>query len=128
MRPLTLSVVSAFLVTLCFIGPVSGENPKSPEKTKDLLDIGKKSYDQNCAACHGLKGDARTPAGNALKPPPPDFENALKDWPDSKGDAGKIFEIITRGIPDSAMMGWSQLPEKERWGLVYYVMDFSKAK
>jgi len=101
---------------------------KAPQKTKELSDLGKKSWNQNCAVCHGATGDAKTPAGNALTPHPPDFTKALKDWPDSKGAPEKIFNIITKGIPDSAMMGWSQLPENERWGLVYYILEFSKAK
>ena len=113
---------------LFVVAPVYCQNSKPSTMTKELTDLGKKSYEQNCEACHGLKGDANTPAGNALTPHPPDFTKALKDWPDSKGDPEKIFNIITKGISDSAMAGWSQLPEKERWGLVYYVTGFSKEK
>jgi mono/diheme cytochrome c family protein len=116
------------LAALLIVAPVFCQNSKPPTMTKELTDLGKKSFEQNCAVCHGLKGDANTPAGNALTPRPPDFTKALKDWPDSKGDPGKIFDLITKGIPDSAMMGWSQLSEKERWGLVYYIMEFSKEK
>jgi high-affinity iron transporter len=118
------------LAALFIMSPVFGlgQNPNPPEKSKELIDLGKKSYDQNCAVCHGLKGDADTPAGKGLTPRPPDFTRALKDWPDSKGYPEKIFNIVTKGISDSAMMGWSQLPEKERWGLVYYMIEFSKEK
>jgi mono/diheme cytochrome c family protein len=119
-----LMLLAAFLI----VAPVFCHDSKLPAKTKELTDLGKKSYDQNCAACHGLKGDADTPAGKALTPHPPDFTKALKDWPDSKGAAAKIFEITTKGIPNSSMAGWGQLPENERWGLVYYLMEFPKEK
>jgi hypothetical protein len=68
------------------------------------------------------------PTARSFNPPPSDFAEALKNWPKTKGELGKIFEVITKGIPNSAMIGWGQLPEKERWGLVYYVMEFSKEK
>jgi mono/diheme cytochrome c family protein len=120
-------VIFLIILTAAFTSAaVFSQTAKPPQRTNELIDLGKKSYNQNCAVCHGLKGNADTPAGKAITPPPPDFTRALKDWPDSKGDAGNIFEIITKGIPNSAMSGWSQLPEKERWGLVYYMMDFSK--
>jgi mono/diheme cytochrome c family protein len=122
---ITLLVI---LIALFIVTPVFSQKGNPPQKTKELMDIGKKSYDMNCAVCHGLKGNADTPAGKAITPPPPDFSRALKDWPDSKGDTGKIFEVITKGIPNSAMPGWGQLPENERWGLVYYLIEFAAGK
>jgi high-affinity iron transporter len=107
---------------------VLGQVPKVPKKTPELLTLGKKVYEQNCSACHGAKGDGKGPAGVVLKPPPNDFNNPLKEWPNTKGDPNKIFEVITKGIPNSAMVKWDQLPEKERWGLVYTVLGFSAPK
>ncbi len=52
----------------------------------------------------------------------------MKDWPNTKGNPEKIFEVISNGIPNSAMVAWKQFSEKERWGLVYYVMGFSSQK
>ncbi len=102
-----------------------GEDPKPPKKTPDLVSLGKKLYEQNCTPCHGPKGEGKGPFANALTPHPSDFALPLKDWPNTKGDPQKIFDLITKGIPNSAMVGWPQLSEKERWGLVYRVMDFS---
>jgi hypothetical protein len=58
-------------------------------------------------------------------PHPSDFALPLKDWPSTKGNPEKIFAVITKGIPNSVMAGWPQLSDKERWGLVYRVMEFS---
>jgi len=119
-----LVLLAAFLVTV----PVFCQTATPPQKTKELTDLGKKSFDQNCATCHGANGNADTPAGKAITPHPPDLTMELKDWPGTKGDPAKLFDVVTKGVSDTAMMGWSQLPEKERWGLVYYIMGFAKAK
>lgn len=95
------------------------------KKTPELLSQGKKLFEQNCVTCHGPKGDGKGQLGAALKPPPSDFTKPLKQWPYSKGDLKKVFEAITRGIPNTSMVKWDQLSEKERWALVYTVEGFA---
>ncbi len=102
-----------------------GAEAKPPKKTPDLISLGKKLYDQNCVPCHGAKGEGKGALAATLTPHPSDFALPLKDWPNTKGDPEKIFQVITKGIPNSAMVGWPQVSEKERWGLVYRVMEFS---
>jgi len=113
------------LFLLASLGVALGTLPGAPKKTADLVNIGKKLYEQNCTPCHGPKGEGKGPLAATLTPHPSDFALPLKDWPNTKGDLEKIFEVITKGIPSSAMVGWPQLSEKERWGLVYRVIDFS---
>jgi lipopolysaccharide export system protein LptA len=98
-----------------------GEKKKSPE----LLKEGKRIYEQACASCHGSNGDGKGSGGAALDPRPTDFGMPLKEWPHTKGDSQKVFEVISKGIPSSAMTAWTQYSEQQRWGLVYSVMDFS---
>jgi high-affinity iron transporter len=105
-----------------------GQAPKPPKKTPELLAQGKKFYEQNCSVCHGSKGDGKGPAGVALQPPPTNFTKPLKEWPNTKGDLSKVFEVITKGIPNSAMVKWDQFSEKERWALVYTVLSFAPTK
>ena len=100
-------------------------DPVAPKKTPELLKEGKKIFEQVCASCHGSKGDGKGSAGAALKPPPTDLQKPLKGWPNTKGDPQKIFEVISKGIPNSAMVAWTQYSEQQRWALVYTVMDFS---
>jgi mono/diheme cytochrome c family protein len=120
---LVMIVLSVFFFSLP--GAAIGRDSKPPKKTSELLSLGKKLFEQNCVACHGTKGDGKGPAGVALKPSPSDFAEPLKKWPNTKGDPQKIFEVISKGIANSAMVGWSQFSEKERWGLVYYVIEFA---
>jgi high-affinity iron transporter len=89
------------------------------------LNKGKKIFEQTCAPCHGSKGDGKGPAGAVLKPPPNDFRKPLKEWPYTKGDLQKIFEAISKGIPNSSMVAWAQYSEQERWALTYTVMEFA---
>lgn len=118
-----VAVGSLFLLTT--IGLAA--DPAPPKKTPELQKEGKKVFEQVCASCHGSKGDGKGPAGAALTPPPTDFQKSLKEWPDTKGDPQKIFEVISKGIPNSAMIAWTQYSDEQRWALVYTVMAFSKS-
>jgi high-affinity iron transporter len=122
----SLSVlIVVFLLTFPLLDTALGKDPIPPSKTPELLVQGKKVYEVNCSPCHGTKGDGKGPAGAVLKPPPNDFANPLKDWPHTKGNLNKIFEVLTKGIPNSAMVKWDHLPEKDRWALAYTVVEFS---
>lgn len=119
----TWIVMAGFLFLLT---PISfGADSKPPRKSPELLKEGRKIYDQICATCHGSNGDGKGAAGAVLKPPPSDFRNALKEWPNTKGDPRKIFEVISKGIPNSGMVAWTQYTEQQRWALVYTVMEFA---
>ena len=124
MKKRTWIVVVGSLFLLTAIGLAA--NPAPPKKTPQLLKEGKKVYEQVCASCHGSKGDGKGSAGAALTPPPTDFQRPFKEWPNTKGDPQKVFVVISKGIPNSAMVAWTQYSEQQRWALVYTVMEFSK--
>jgi mono/diheme cytochrome c family protein len=121
------SVILGSIFLLSFSGSALGQAKNPPSKTTELVAKGKKLYEQNCSPCHGEKGDGKGPAGVALKPAPNDFNRPLKEWPTTKGDPRKIFEVISKGIPNSAMVKWDHLSEQERWSLAYAVMEFAAA-
>ena len=123
MKRWTWIVIVGTLFLLATIGLAA--NPPPPKKTPELLKEGKQIFEQVCASCHGSNGDGKGPAGAVLKPPPTDFQKPLKEWPNTKGDTQKIFEVISKGIPNSAMVAWTQYSEQQRWALVYCIMDFS---
>jgi len=123
---LCLLIAGSFLFFL--LGTALAKDPGPPKKTPELLSQGKKVYDQNCVTCHGPKGDGKGQLGAALKPAPSDFTKPLKEWPNTKGEAKKVSEVISKGIPNSAMVKWDQLPEQERWALVYFVVEFASPK
>jgi high-affinity iron transporter len=116
--------IIATVVGLSFALAFAGD-PKSPKKTPELLKEGGKIFEQTCAPCHGTKGDGKGPAGVALKPPPTDFQKPLKEWPNTKGNLEKIFDVISKGIPNSAMVAWPQYSDQQRWGLTYMVTGFA---
>lgn len=120
-----LQVIVAGSLVLLLLGMAFAKDPSPPKKTPELLAQGKKLYEQNCSMCHGPKGDGKGQLGAALKPAPSDFAEPLKQWPNTKGDLQKIFDVISKGIPNSAMVKWDQLSAEERWALVYYVVNFS---
>lgn len=125
-KVISLIFIGAFFL-LFSIGEAVGKDPGPPKRTSQLVTVGKKLYEQNCVTCHGVKGDGKGPAAVALKPSPSDFAEPLNKWPVTKGKSAEIFEVISKGIPHSAMVKWDQLSEKERWGLAYFVMEFAKA-
>jgi len=127
MRKILNLVITGSLL-LFLLGIAHAKDPIPPKKTPELLNQGKKLYEQNCAPCHGAKGDGKGPAGLALKPPPRTFNLPLSQWTYSKGDLKKVFEVITKGIPNTAMVKWDHLSEQERWALVYYVAEFPASK
>ena len=123
-----LRVVVVVSLLLFLLGTALAEDPSPPKKTPELLSQGKKLYDQNCVTCHGPKGDGKGQLGTALKPVPSDFTKPFHQWAFGKGDLKKVFDVITKGIPNSSMVKWDQLPEQERWALVYSVVEFASPK
>jgi high-affinity iron transporter len=114
----------AFVVGFFFLLASNGHS-KPPKKTPELLKEGNKIFEQTCASCHGNKGDGKGPAAAALKPPPTDFRKPLREWPNTKGNLEKVFEVISKGIPGSGMIAWSQYSDQQRWGLAYVVRGFA---
>ena len=113
-----------FFIFFSFMGqPLSQSTP--PKKTPELLAQGKKLYEQNCVTCHGPKGDGKGQLGTALKPPPQPFNIPFNQWTHSKGDLKKVFEVISKGKPNTSMVKWDQLSEQDRWALVYFVVEFA---
>ncbi len=73
--------------------------------TRASLDavVGERIYRQHCVACHGEKGDRRTPLGQSLAPPPRDFTNVQEM---ARISDKEMAEAIARGKPGTAMAPW----------------------
>jgi high-affinity iron transporter len=125
MKRLIWIIILTFFCFFSSLGQSSGQSKVPPKKTPELLTQGKKLYEQNCVTCHGSKGDGKGQLGTALKPPPSDFTKLFNQWPFGKGDLKKVFDVITKGIPNTSMVKWDQLSEQERWALVYTVVGFA---
>lgn len=92
---------------------------EAPPKTISLLETGKERFQTLCTACHGQQGRGDGPAGIALKPPP---ANLLELRP----SVVHVFKTLSEGIPGTGMVPFTQLPEKERWAIAYYVQELIK--
>ncbi|OFW29597.1 MAG: hypothetical protein A3H97_01510 [Acidobacteria bacterium RIFCSPLOWO2_02_FULL_65_29] len=98
--------------------------PSSPE----LLALGKRTFEKECQACHGVAGNGEGDAAYLLYPRPRDFTSGqyrlISTWDGVPTDED-LFGVISRGMPGSAMPSWAHLPEETRWGLVHFVKAFS---
>lgn len=80
------------------------------------LDIGKMEYDDNCAACHGLKGKGDGVIAPELKTAVPDLTTLAKK---NNGvfPAARVYEVID-GRQEIKAHGWRDMPV---WGNEYLV-------
>lgn len=132
--PVAISAVLALfflLVAPAGSGPVSvSVTPTAMRSaTPELLALGKRLYEKQCAACHGLDGRGEGEAAYLLYPKPRDLTAGkfalVSTWERVPTDED-LFRTISRGIPGSAMPSWGHLSEEERWGLVHYVKSFAE--
>lgn len=93
---------------------------EAPKKTPELLERGRASFERNCSACHGEKGAGDGIAAAALSPKPRNF--ATERFKNGSKPA-QIFETLKKGVPGSAMVPFTNLPEEERWALAYWVAE-----
>jgi len=104
--------------------------PPKPEVTPQLIAQGKALYEQNCVACHGIKGDGKGDAAAFLLPKPRNFVQAnyrLRSTPPNHlpTDAD-LFREVSLGMPGTPMPPWRvNLADNDRWAIVEYLKTFS---
>lgn len=89
----------------------------APQRAPDVA-AGARLYGEYCAACHGAQGRGDGGAGQALTPPPSDFHDAARQGPQS---LAMLYRTISYGVAGTAMAGFGQLSEQDRWALAFYV-------
>lgn len=75
-------------------------------------------YTQQCAVCHGASGQGDGPAASSLNPPPINFTDADRA---ARRSPLALYQAISQGIQGTAMVGFTQLSEADRWALAFYV-------
>ena len=87
-----------------------------------LLALGRKTYEKECLACHGAKGDGEGEAAYLLFPRPRDFTSGqfrlISTWDGVPPDED-LFRTISRGMPGSAMPSGQHLGSGRRRGPTY---------
>ena len=85
----------------------------------DTIDAGKRTWNRECAVCHGDAASGEGIYRESIEPVPPDFSN-LANYADFTD--GDYFWRISEGVPWTAMPTWKvQYTETERWQLVAYI-------
>ena len=84
--------------------------PVKPEVTPELVAKGKAVYEQNCAACHGVKGDGKSDAAAFLLPKPRDFQAAkfrMRSTPTGVLPTDvDLFRAVSLGMGGTPMPPW----------------------
>lgn len=97
--PGMIIVGSFFILSSCISGLELGRKP--PQKTPEIVSLGKRLYENNCTQCHGSKGEGEGWKAADLKVKPRNFTLPFDQWRVSRGDPRKIFDVLKVGIPDT---------------------------
>lgn len=89
----------------------------SPASWPDIQN-GKNVFQNNCASCHGEKGDGEGITGKLLNPKPANF---LNDTLMNNLSPFQIYNTVRLGISGTAMVPINQLTDKEVWDAAFYV-------
>lgn len=84
-----------------------------------MLERGRVLFAENCAACHGAKGQGDGPAAKGLLPPPRDFTRPDR-WKNGTSLTA-VFQTLTEGLKGSAMSSFDTLPRKDRMALAHLI-------
>ena len=125
----SLRRMSRWLSFVVGLGATLGTGSQARAADGDV-ENGKVVYDKQCAQCHGKEGDADGPGALYMLPRPRVFKDngAYKFRTTASGAMPTdqdLFNIITIGIPGSAMPGFSVLGEQDRWDLVAFIKSLN---
>src|SRR5690606_38456108 len=104
-------------------GATANRNPIAGQMTQEILTVGQKYYNTQCAVCHGFKGEGGAQLSLSefmpLKPPTL-MSDKVVSWTD-----GHLYHVITMG---QGVMGpyASHIPEEFRWQVVNYIRHLQK--
>jgi mono/diheme cytochrome c family protein len=87
--------------------------PATPENLRD----GQRVYEQHCAVCHGLGGNAQNLLGGDFYPPVISLNDGLTGWSD-----GALFFIVSSGIRMTAMPAFgTKHSAYELWNVILWI-------
>lgn len=87
--------------------------PLAPRQMPDPA-RGQTLYAQNCASCHGVAGDAKTPLAATMDPPPIAFADRARA---RERSLFALYQVIDQGLEGTAMTSFGHLSEEDKWAL-----------
>jgi mono/diheme cytochrome c family protein len=90
-----MKLIASLLIAAALVAPAlsNAAEPAAPVAKADLAK-GEATYTAICASCHGADGNADTPIGRAMKPPPRRFSDST--WQAKVSDAD-IAKVVLEG-------------------------------
>ena len=118
------------LAVFSILGSAVGSGSPRVVRAAEDPALGERIYRENCAACHGEKGDGKGPQADRLKTKPRDFTTGIYKFRSTPSGSlpldQDIFKTISRGVRGTSMLAQLQLSEQERWAVVHHLKAFSK--
>ena len=81
---------------------------------------GERLFLQNCALCHGERGDGHGIRREGLTRLPRDLTSTA--WRRSTSPR-RVFYAIREGLPSTPMPNWKALSEQDAWNMTAYVLS-----
>ncbi|HYL59050.1 MAG TPA: c-type cytochrome [Candidatus Acidoferrales bacterium] len=106
--------------------------PTQPPVTPELIAQGQRIYSENCASCHGPKGEGNGMCSAFLSPRPRNFVAGVMRFKTTPGaelptDAD-LFRTVSLGLRGTPMPPWKfLLSENDRWAAIAYVKTLAPA-
>ena len=90
--------------------------PLAPARAPELA-RGAVLYAENCASCHGGKGEGPISEFAKLDPPPIAFADRTRARDRS---IFGLYQVISQGLEGTAMQSFAALPAEDRWALAFH--------
>lgn len=108
-RKLATDLLAAYPV------PLAPRNVPDPRR-------GAQIYLENCASCHGTRGDGKGPQAQGLDPAPIDFTDVERA---RKRSLFALYQVIGQGLEGTSMPSFAHLPSDDRWAVAAYAGGFA---
>jgi mono/diheme cytochrome c family protein len=96
--------------------------PESRLASTEARRRGNRLFQENCALCHGERGDGRGVRREGLTSSPRDFTDPA--WR-TRTSPRRAFFAIREGLRGTAMPSWKALSERDAWDMTAYVLSLS---
>lgn len=95
--------------------------PVAPVGVPDIA-RGAQLFQQQCTACHGGQGHGDGPLAASLTPRPTALSERLRA---RERSLFALHQVVSNGVPGTAMPSFSSLSEQDRWALAFFVGTLS---